>query len=172
MKKFVLIILCVCFCFMAVGCESETNVNAAHISEITGALSTSYGIKVTLDDDDRVNDKFVDLQIKSNNEEQLLKFGEEMGDTFTICLPKSDYWYNLTYLISKSNGASGEAGYQKYENFGSKVYNFTAPNDVVLTFRVVAGQTKINELTKEEILVLSEEISKEVSVKVKEFKEN
>lgn len=172
MKKFFLIVCCVCFCFLAVGCESETNINAAHISDITGALSTNYAVKVVLDDDERVNDKYVDLQIKSSKDEQLLKFGEELGEAYVVCLPKSDYWYNLTYLTSKTNGATAEGGYQKYEDFGSKVFNFTSPNDVELTFRVVAGQTKLNEQTKEEILVLSEEISKEVTLKVKKFKED
>ncbi len=171
MKKFVLIILCVCFCFMGAGCENETKLRVAHISEMTGALSTDYAIKVVLYNDGRMEDKYVDLQIKSSKEEQLLTFGEEMQDQYVICLPKSDYWYNLTYLISKTNGATGEAGYQTYEDFGTKVFLFSANNDVDLTFRVVAGQTKKNEETQEEILVLSEDISKEVKVEVKKHQE-
>ena len=124
MKKFFLIILCVCFCFMGAGCENETKLRVAHISEMTGALSTNYAIKVILDNDDRMEDKYVDLQIKSSKEEQLLTFGEEMQDQYVICLPKSDYRYNLTYLISRTNGATGEAGYQTYEDFGTKVFCF------------------------------------------------
>ena len=170
MKKIVLIILCVCFCFMA-GCENETQLRTAHISEITGALSTDYGIKVTLDNDERMQDKFVDLQIKSSKEEQILHFGQEMEDSFVICLPRSDYWYNLTYLIDKTNGAQSESGYLSYEDFGSRVFLFYADNDVELTFRVVAGQTKTNQDTGEKILVLSEDISQEVKVDVKKHQE-
>lgn len=170
MKKFVLIILCVCFCFLAVGCEGETKVRTAHIANITAAMSSDYAIKVTIDDDDRVRDKFVDLQIKSSKEEQLLTFGQELKDSFTICLPKSDFWYNLTYLISQTNGTGEEAGYIKHEDFGSRVFLFSSKNDVDLIFRVVAGQTKQNEDTEEEILVLSEDISGEVVVRMKKHK--
>lgn len=173
MKRFrniILIILCVCFCFMA-GCETETKLHTAHISEITGALSTDYGIKVVLDRDDRVEDKYVDLQIKSSEAEQILIFGEERGVKYTICLPKKEYWYNLTYLISKSNGMSDEGGYQKYEDYGNKIFLFSADNNVDLTFRVVVGDVKKNTESDEEILALSEDISAEVTVAVKKHKE-
>lgn len=153
-----------------VSCEAETKLRTAHISEITGALSTDYGIKVVLDKDDRVADKFVDLQIKSSKTEQVLTFGEERGMQYSICFPKSEYWYNLTYLISKTNGVSDESGYQSYEDYGNKVFLFSADNDVNLTFRVVTGDVKKNTDSGEEILVLSEDISTEVTVAVKKHK--
>ena len=171
MKKTLILILCLCFCFLAVDCEKQTKVRCAYISDITGALNTRYSIKVVLDDDDRVSDKYVDLQIKSSKEEQQLKFGIENGDAYTLTLPKKDYWYNLTYLISKTNGTEVEAGYTLYEDFGNIVYNFSSNNDVDLTFRVVAGQIKKNEQTQENILVLSEDISEEVKINVKKFNE-
>lgn len=170
MKKFFVVFLCFCFVFLAVGCESDTAVRAGHISEITGAMSTDYAIKVLLDKDDRVKEKFVDLQIKSSEEEQFLSFGEENGERFVVCLPRKDYWYNLTYLISQTNGTSGQEKYKSYENFGDRVYIFNSQNDVKLVFRVVAGETKINDETKEEILVLGEPISDEVKVDVKKKK--
>jgi len=155
-----------------VGCESETKLQVGHLSDVTSAQSTDYAIKVVLDDDDRINDKYVDLQIRSSKEEQLLKFFEELGEEMTICLPQKDYWYNLTYLISKTNGAAGEGGYVTSENYGNRIYNFSSQNDVELTFRLVAGQKKVNEETQEEILVLSEEISKELKLDVKKHKES
>ena len=167
MKRFMLIFLCVCVCFLVVGCESETKVSTAHISDITGAMSTNYAIKVVLDDDDRVNDKYVGLQLRSSEEGQYLKFGEELGDTYTLFLPKKDYWYNLTYLISRTNGVGTEAGYLDYEAYGDRVFRFSSPNDVEITFRMMAGEQKKNEATGEEILVLSEPISDEVTVKVR-----
>ena len=142
MKKLILIILCVCFCFIGAGCENETKLQAGHISDITGAQSTSYAIKVVLDDDDRINEKYVDLQISSSKDEQLLKFYEELGEEMTICLPKKEYWYNLTYLISKANGTAGEGGYKVAEDYGNRVFNFVSQNDVGLKFRLVAGQKK------------------------------
>ena len=89
---------------------------------------------------------------------------------YSICLPKSEYWYNLTYLISKTNGVSDESGYQNYEDYGNKVFLFSADNDVNLTFRVIAGDVKKNTDSGEEILVLSEDISTEVTVAVKKHK--
>ncbi len=171
MKRFIVGAICICLGFALLGCDTETAVKAGHISEITGALSTDYAIKVVLDDDKRVNEKFVDLQIKSSKAEQLLSFGEENCDAYAIFLPKEDYWYNLTYLITQTNGLADAENYQSYDDFGTKVFNFKANNDVDLTFRVVVGQTKTNEETQEEILVLSEPISDEVSVKVKKQKD-
>ena len=115
MKKFLLIILSVCF--LLVGCDSKTEVRSVHITEATGALSTVYAIKVTLDTDERMEEKFVDLQIRSSEENQLLTFGEENEEVFEISLPKKDYWYNLTYLIDRSNGVAVVGVYQTYEDF-------------------------------------------------------
>ncbi len=170
MKKCFLIILSVCFCFLLTACENETKIHSAHISEMTGALSTDYAIKVIVDEDDRMADRFVDLQLRSSEENQILQFGQELGSSYSLNLPKSDYWYNLTYLISKTNGANGES-YVAYEDFGTKVYTFSADNDVNLTFRVVAGKVKTNETTGEEILVVGEDISQEVEIEVKKHQD-
>lgn len=167
MKKILIMFCCLSIIFLGTACQSETEVRAGHIAEITGALSTDYAIKVTLDKDDRVDEKYVDLQIKSSEDEQILTFGEENSESYVIFVPKKDYWYNLTYLISQANGISDGESYKKYEDFGSRVFMFKAQNDVDLTFRVVAGQTKTNKETKEEILVLGEAISEEVTVKMK-----
>lgn len=166
MKKWLCVLL-ICFCVFTVGCDSETQVNCAHISNITSALSNQYAIKVVLDDDERVQEKYVSLQIKSSVENLSLTFGEEMEDDYVLSFPKADYWYNLTYLISQTNGVGTEAGYLDYEEYGDRVFRFSAEEDVKLTFRMVAGATKVNEETGEEILVLSEPISKEVEVDVK-----
>lgn len=170
-KRVIILFLCVCFSFVLVACENETQIRTAYISDVTGAMSTDYSIKVVLDRDDRVDDKYVDLQIRSSKDEQFLKFGLENGDAYTICLPKKDFWYNLTYLISRTNGAKVEGGYLLYEDFGNKIYNFSSQNDVTLTFRVVTGDKKVNEETSEEILVLSEDISAEVKIDVKKHQE-
>lgn len=59
----------------------------------------------------------------------------------------------------------------KFEEFGNKVFNLKTDSDTTLTFRVVVGDKKENEQTGDEILVLSEPISKEVTVKMKKFNE-
>ncbi|MBP3619380.1 MAG: hypothetical protein J6J24_01830 [Clostridia bacterium] len=170
MKKLILIVLCVCFSFLCYGCESQTMVKSARISDITTALSTKHSVKVVLDKDERVTGKYVDVQLKSDKENQFLNFGEENQQGYTIFLPKKNYWYNLTYLISQTNGTKSEGNYQPYEEFGDRVYNFTSKNDFNLTFRVVVGQKKDNSSSGEEILVLSESVSDEVSIEVKSDK--
>lgn len=167
MKRVFLVFLCLCLCFLTIGCKDGTKLTVAHISDITGALSTDYAIKVVLDDDDRVVDKYVGLQIMSNVEGLSLKFGEELGDDYTLFFPKKDYWYNLTYLISKTNGLGMEAGYLGYEEYGDRVFRFSANQDAELKFRMVAGQSKKNKESNEEILVLSEPISDEVKISMK-----
>ena len=169
MKKFLLVFLCVCFSFLAFGCEIETQLRVATISNMTSKLSTHYSIRVNLEKDDRVAERYVDLQIKSSKENQTLRFGEENADAYTITLEDKDYWYNLTYLISKTNGLEVEGEYQKYEDFGSKIFNFSSQNDVEISFRVVAGKEKENSETGEKILVLSEDISDVLTIKVKKL---
>lgn len=171
MKKFLVIFLCVCFSFLALGCESETQLRVATITQTSSPLSTQYSIKVVLEEDDRVAERFVDLQIKSDKENQTLRFGEENGDAYTIVLKEKDYWYNLTYLISQTNGVGVEGKYEKYSDYGNRIYNFSSQNDVTLTFRVVAGKEKTNQDTGEKILVVGEDISKEVKIKVKKLAE-
>ncbi len=166
-KRAFLLFLCLCFCILAVGCSDGTKLTVAHISDITGALSTDYAIKVVLDEDDRVKDKFVGMQIMSSEDDLSLKFGEELGDDYTLVFPKKNYWYNLTYLISKTNGLGKEAGYLGYEEYGDRVFRFSADKEADLTFRMVVGQTKKNQESGEEILVLSEPISDEVKVHIK-----
>lgn len=174
MKRFSLCFLSILFCFLCIlsfGCANETQLRVAHISDNTGALSTDYSIKVVLDTDKRVEERFVDLQIKSSEAEQFLSIGQENAEKVSVFIPKKDYWYNLTYLISQANGLDGENSYQTYDDFGNKVFNFNSKNDVELTFRVVAGKIKENADTGENILVLSEDISDEFSLKVKKHQE-
>lgn len=163
MKKCFVGFLCAIFCF-ALGCTSETKLKLAHISELTVGNSTNYSVKVALDEDDRMEERYVDLQVKSDKEKQFLTIGQENETQKTICFEEKDYWYNLTFLLNN------DEEYQTYKDYGSKIFNFTSKNDVKLTFRVVAGKVKQNEKTGEKILVLSEDISDEVTIDVKKDK--
>ena len=170
MKKIFIVILCVCFSFLFFGCETENSLKTAHISDKTGDFSTKYSILVSLDEDDRLTEKYVDIQLKSDKQNQILSVFEENNDALTISLPEKDFWYNFSYLISKANGTK-EVGYQKYEDFGTKHFVFMTQNDVDITFRVVCGDLKKTEETQEEVMVLSKPISKEVLVKMKKDKD-
>ena len=167
MKKFFVGILCVFFSVLLLACENETQLRVAHIGDNTAALSTDYSIKVTLDNDDRVKDKYVDLQLKTNNDGQILVFGDELSEKANLVFTKKDYWYNLTYLINQSHQDATEDGYKKYEEYGDKVFNFYTNQDCEVTFRIVAGKLKTNEDTHEQILLLTEDISDEINMKLK-----
>lgn len=166
MRKIFLSVLCVLFCFCC-GCETQTTLLVAHISDCTLGNSTSYSVKVELDDDDRMEEKYVDVQIMSSEGEASVSIGEHGKEKISVYFDKKDYWYNLTYLIDKANGVTTEGGYQKYQQFGSKIYNLTSKVDLKLTFRVVVGNLKKNSQTNEEILVLSEPVSNEFMLKMK-----
>ena len=165
MKKCFVGFLCAIFCFV-LGCTSETELKIAHISEMTVGNGTNYSIKVVLDEDDRMEERYVDLQVKADKENQFIEIGQENSEHKTICFEKKDYWYNLTYLLSDED----EEEYQTYKDYGAKIFNFTSKNDVKLTFRVVAGKVKQNETTGEKILVLGESISDDVTIDVKKGK--
>ena len=166
MRKRFLIVLCVLFLFVS-GCDKETTLNLAHISDNTLGKSTEYSVKVVLDDDDRMDEKYVDLQVRSSEKDQIVNVGEHGKEKITLRLEKENYWYNLTFLIDRANGISSEGGYLKYGDYGNKIFNLNVPNDVNLTFRVVAGNVKKNEDSAEEILVLSEPISNEFVLEAK-----
>lgn len=168
MKKIILIFLCVCFSFCLVGCESDSELRVAHITNATMAESTNYSIKVVLDQDERVEQKYVDLQIMVDRPEQVVLFAEENKDPSTLVFEKENYWYNLCYLTK----GDGENDYQKYADFGTRVFNFSVQNDVKMKFRVVAGDIKQNSQTGEKILVLSEDISKIFTLNAKADKKN
>lgn len=168
MKKKIFMVLCVLFCcLLLVGCEKETMLRVAHISDNTAAKSANHSIKVVLEDDERVKEKFVDLQIKSDKEGQRVLIGKDREDQTTVVLDRADFWYNLTYLLDKANGIDVKVEYLQYTEYGDRVYNFNVPNDVKLTFRVVAGNTKKDQESGDEILVLSEDISDEVIINAK-----
>lgn len=163
MKKVFLCFLCVLFSFIFVGCANQTQLRIAHISDLTVGNSTNYAVKVTLDEDDRVEERYVDLQIMSSKGEQFLTVGEENKESMTIFLERKDYWYNMSYLLSDDEVEI----YQTYKDYGTKIFNITSKNDVTLKFRVVAGKEKENANTGEKILVLSEDLSDEFSLEVK-----
>ena len=77
MKRLLLIIFATAL--MLVGCENY-GLRCAHLSNLRQGLSANYAVKMVLDDDERVNDKSVDMQIKSSIDNLVLNFGEEGED--------------------------------------------------------------------------------------------
>lgn len=167
MKKLGLILLAILF--VCVGCETQ-GLRCAHLTNATQGLSTNYAIRMVLDEDERVKEKEVDLQIKSSNENQKILFGEEGMDKVELNFVKADEWYNLSYLMAQANGLENEK-YETYQDKGNKAYLFTSLTDTKLTFRVVVGEAVLSDSGNGQVLTSSEPVSDELEIEVKKNEE-
>lgn len=167
MKKLGLILLAILF--VCVGCETQ-GLRCAHLTNATQGLSTNYAIRMVLDEDERVKEKEVDLQIKSSNENQKILFGEEGMDKVELNFVKADEWYNLSYLMAQANGLGNEE-YETYQDKGNKTYLFTSLVDTKLTFRVVVGEAVLSDSGNDQVLTSSEPVSDELEIEVKKNEE-
>lgn len=167
MKKLGLILLAILF--VCVGCETQ-GLRCAHLTNATQGLSTNYAIRMVLDEDERVKEKEVDLQIKSSNENQKILFGEEGMDKVELNFVKADEWYNLSYLMAQANGLGNEE-YETYQDKGNKTYLFTSLTDTKLTFRVVVGEAVLSDSGIGQVLTSSEPVSDELEIEVKKNEE-
>lgn len=166
MKRLFSIVLILFICVTA-GCDNAQKLRVAHLSDATSGLSTNYAVKMILDKDERMKEKYVDLQIKSSTEGQKLTIQEEREDEFDIFLENKDKWYNLTVLIAKANGLAGHETYQKYVDKGNKTYIITSLNDTKITLRVVAGNVVENDAGTGQILTSIDDVSDELELEIK-----
>lgn len=167
MKKLGLILLAILF--VCVGCETQ-GLRCAHLTNATQGLSTNYAIRMVLDEDERVKEKEVDLQIKSSNENQKILFGEEGMDKVELNFVKADEWYNLSYLMAQANGLENEK-YETYQDKDNKTYLFTSLVDTKLTFRVVVGEAVLSDSGNGQVITSSEPVSDELEIEVKKNEE-
>ncbi len=154
--------------FVLVGCNAD-GINCAYIYNKTQGESTNYAINVILDNDSRVEEKYVDLQIKCSDAEQTINFGEELQGKSALYFEKADEWYNLTVLVANAGGVAGYEKYEKYTDKGNKNYLFTSSNNTTLYFRVVVGNLTENDAGTGQILTSTEVVSNELKVDVKKM---
>lgn len=169
MKKILLCFLTFILLF-SVGCDNQGLI-CAHLSDATQGLSTNYAVRMVLDDETRVEEKYVELQIKSTIEGLKLNFGEEGEEKQEIVIDKADEWYNITVLQASANGMSGKETYEKYSEKGNMTYLFTTSDEAKLTFRVVIGEAIQNDDKTGYILTATECISNELKISVKKAEE-
>ena len=160
----ILVIMLLITSFALSGCDNK-GVLCAHISDKT--KGTNYAVGVVFDKDERMKEKYVDIQIKCATAGAFISIGRENEEKTVVTFDKADEWYNLTVLIARANGVKGET-YEKYDNKENVTYLFTSNSDLKLSFRVVAGNVIEND--NEQILVSTEKISNILSLDVK--KEN
>ena len=148
------------------GCDSQ-GLQCAHLNDATQGLSTNYAVRMVLDNDERVVEKYVDLQIKSSVDGTRLNFGLEGHEKQEIVIDEADEWYNLTVLVAAANGMSGKEEYEKYADKGNLTYLFTTQTDATLKFRVVVGEAVQNDAGSGYVLTSTEKISNELEMDVK-----
>lgn len=166
MKKFFLSFMLILSFFALSACENSTNLRCATIREISAAGSDNYGITVSFQDDKRLEEKAVDVQIRANKACELT-FWEEGKEKVVLNLGEKEYWYSLTSLAVTASGKPETEKFMPFKDAISKTYLFKSTLPVELTFRVVAGDVETNASEKGEVLVGSEDISKEFNLKIK-----
>lgn len=165
LKRFVVFILSSLSILIFGGCERTNDLRSVHFSEITAPNSTSFAVKITLDKDSRVNEKYFDIQIKSSKEIHV-SFHEENKQSIDLVFDDTK-WKSLTNLVFAAEGNEGKETFAKYKDIQGLTYIFSCEEDVSLTFRAVVGESKQNALATGYILTNSKEISDEFVLHIK-----
>lgn len=147
------------------GCESTNDIRTAYFSNITSAVSSNNTIRVTLQSDKRVDEKFFDIQVRSN-EEVSLQVYEENGTPINIFFDDTK-WKSLTSLMLEGQGKAGTETFKKYSDVQSQTYIFVSSQEAELTFRLVVGEVEENASGKGYILSNSKDVSKEFKIRLK-----
>ena len=153
-------------CFGIVGCEDATKLNTAVISEITSAGSKNYGVRISFFNDSRMEEKSVDVQLKFSKTGEIT-FWEENNDKLTFEIVEEDEWYSVTTLIAKAKDESGTEDFEKHNEAMTRTYLFNFDGNIEINIRAVAGQKTENEEETGYILVGSEPISQQFTLKIK-----
>ena len=78
-----------------------------------------------------------------------------------------DEWYSLTNLIAISKNKEGKETFEKFSEATGRTYLFNYDGEIEITFRVVVGDIEENSQGSGQILVGSEPISKQFTLKIK-----
>ena len=165
-KNFTFVWIIIMCMFILGGCENATMLNCATISEITSAGSENYGVRINFLSDSRIQDKYVDVQIKFDKICQVI-FWEENQDKLTLTVDDYDEWYSLTSLIAIAKGQEGKEKFEQFSQASAKTYLFNYDGQLDITFRVVVGEAEDNSTGNGQILVGSEQISSQFTLKIK-----
>ena len=166
MKFLCLAVILIGMAGMLYACEDSTQLKCASISEITSAGSENYGVRVSFYNDSRLEDKYVDVQIKFDKICDIT-FWEENQNKLTLEIDDFDEWYSLTNLIAIAKGQEGQESFEKFSEASAKTYLFNHDSPLEITFRVVVGDVEKNSAETGQILVGSEPISDQFTLKIK-----
>lgn len=140
------------------GCENSNDLRLASFSNITAAGSTDYAIRISFAEDERVDEKFYDVQLKATKAGQLV-FWKEGEEKKTLTIDEDNAWRSLTTLIAVSEGKPNTEQFIKYSEALTQTYIFNSNQDNTLLFRVVVGEPEDNAQKTGKILTSTEEVS-------------
>lgn len=163
--KVILAFLLVLSCLSMFACENSTQLRTATISEITSVGSDNYGVRITFLNDKRLEDKSVDVQVKFNKTGKIT-FWEENQDKLTFNIEEIDEWYSLTSLIANAKNEPNTESFDEHNKAFTKTYLWNFDGRININIRAVAGQKEENSEQTGYILVGSEPISDQFTLKI------
>lgn len=161
---FIPFLMCAMFC----GCESSSSIKVASLTEITAAGSDDYTIRIEFADDDRLEEKEYDIQIKCDTENVNITFWRENEQKITSSISVKNRWHSLTSIKVDAAGLSGQERFNKLKDAVSESYIFNVSSSCKLTFRVVAGEATDNSANTGQILANVDPVSDEVTIECKD----
>lgn len=167
MKKLKYLFIPLAICAALSGCEASTSIKVASLSEITAAGSSDYAIRIEFADDDRLEQKEYDIQLKCDTENVDLTFWRESEQKITSSISVKNRWHSLTSLKVDAAGLSGQESFQKLKDAVSESYIFNVSAPCKLTFRVVAGEATENSAKTGQILANVDPVSDELTIECK-----
>lgn len=164
-KNIILASMIICM-FAIIGCEDATQIKCATISEITSAGSDNYALRISYQEDSRLDGRGTDIQIKFSKI-GTYTFWEENDEKLEFVITQMDEWFSLTSLIYQARGEEGKEVFEDLKGAKTKFYLFNFEGKSEITLRVVVGQREDNFDGGGEILVGSEPISSQFVLKIK-----
>ena len=167
MKKysFFVLFLAIFALFLFSACENATVIHTVSISEITAAGSKNYGVRISFANDSRLDEKYVDVQVKFNKL-GMLTFWQEHNEKLTFEIDEVDEWYSLTSMFVDAKGQNGTEDFEEHNSALTRTYLFNFDGKLNINIRVVAGNKEENSAGNGYILVGSEPISDQFVLKL------
>ena len=160
-KLFSLAFIFISFCTLFAGCEGGNLLRTASFSNITMAGSQDYTIKISFAEDERVDNRYYDIQIKADGAKKI-KIGKEFEKKKEAQLSES--WQSLTtLLLDEANTETFVKGSEAV----TVIYIFNTEEESKITFRVVVGGIEDNASGTGKIITSPEDCSDEFVVKTK-----
>lgn len=161
MKKIISFVLLPIFCLILTACESGNTLRTATFSEITSAGSEDYTFKVMFSEDERVDEKYYDLQIKADGNKKIV-IGKEFEEKKEIQLTEN--WQSLTTLLLREPDTET---FTKGKDAGSLIYIFNAEEKTKVILRAVVGGITDNANKTGKIITNPEPASAEFEIETK-----